>query len=331
MRSLRRSLLACACAFWAGAAAAGPRDADFFNISDAHMTEPTAENGWRLSRDSVDVAKSVIATVNKSRPDFVLFSGDVIEGKRYGMKSLKLATETLSGVLPRWFVVPGNHDGHYVKKEATLDEFDKARFIEAFRGHGPEQGKGDWRYDVPGKEITLVGLNTSRDGESSGRLERDQLEWLDKVLSEVAADRIVIVVMHHPAVVFDADIVEPSKKMLKIFVLENGDDVRAVLERHRVVKLVVSGHTHFAGHMEKNGIQYVSTPSINSWPCRYARFRLRAGTLSVSYESIPQAGLIEESRRGLLSGDSVWMEVFKSSDAVLRYFGKNTERFAVRL
>lgn len=50
--------------------------------------------------------KSVVETINSLTPDFVCFTGDVIEEEKY----LSEALEILSGIKSPMFGVPGNHD-----------------------------------------------------------------------------------------------------------------------------------------------------------------------------------------------------------------------------
>lgn len=50
--------------------------------------------------------KSVIATINSLKPDFVCFTGDIMEEGKY----LEQALELMAGVRAPMFGVPGNHD-----------------------------------------------------------------------------------------------------------------------------------------------------------------------------------------------------------------------------
>lgn len=293
----------------------------FFNVSDAHIVADSEKNTWRLSKDSADIVRKVLQQVGSENPDMVLFSGDVIEGKFYGMKSLKLASKILQSLTVPWFVVAGNHDGRYTKKENTIDEFQKSEFYKEFKGHGPDGKVGYWSYDVPQKLITFIGLDTSKDGVSAGRVEGREIEWLQSILEQIPKERLVIVVMHHPAVVFNPVILDSDKnESLKIFVLDNQEEVRTILEAHKNVKLVISGHTHAPGYLLLNGIHYVSSPAINSWPCLYTRFSINRSEISYRHVPIPDKDKIAEALEGLVRSDSIWMGIFKEAAAVKTYF-----------
>jgi predicted MPP superfamily phosphohydrolase len=115
--------------------------------------------------------KSVVAQINSLSPDFVCFTGDIIEEEKY----LAEALEILSGIQSPMFGVPGNHD-----------YWSKASFkpIHAcFEATG-----GAWLMDeqrqIAGGKINLIGLTCEKYGQA--------LPPLDSRLKN-------LLLMHYPA------------------------------------------------------------------------------------------------------------------------------------
>jgi len=93
-------------------------------VADARLIEPTWLKLRRLNlaRDKPshrfvhftdlhfkgdrDYARSVVATINSLSPDFICFTGDLIEEGKF----LRWALEILSGIKAPMFGIPGNHD-----------------------------------------------------------------------------------------------------------------------------------------------------------------------------------------------------------------------------
>jgi predicted MPP superfamily phosphohydrolase len=113
--SRRRFLLKMGAAFAAASAAA---------VADAKWLEPTRLKTRQLRigngapthrlvhftdlhyKGDRTYAESVVKTINELSPDFVCFTGDIMEESRF----LSEALEILSGVKSPMFGVPGNHD-----------------------------------------------------------------------------------------------------------------------------------------------------------------------------------------------------------------------------
>jgi len=90
-------------------------------------------------------AQSVVDTINSLSPDFVCFTGDIIEDGKF----LPEALEILSGIKTPMYGVPGNHD--YWSK-APFDDI-----IKCFAATG-----GAWMIDeqriIAGGKINLIGM-----------------------------------------------------------------------------------------------------------------------------------------------------------------------------
>lgn len=293
----------------------------FYNISDAHVIVPTEKNTWRLSKDGLQILEDTIEKVNRTNPEFIFLSGDVMEGKYYGMKNLEAAFTTLSKIKRPWFVVAGNHDGKYTHKENTVDEFTKQKFFEKFTGHGPTATQGYWKKEIPNTDLVLIGLNTSIESASAGKIDSEQLEWLKTTLAEIPAGKKAILTAHHPLVVFNPVIFDEDKKDLQIFVLQNYEEVQKAIEPFKPkILAVITGHTHTIEYQEKNGIHYIGTPSLNTWPNRYTRFEWNGETLKWEHIPISSQALIDEAWKHMTGETSAFKKIMKADDATLKSY-----------
>jgi hypothetical protein len=120
----------------------GPPSARLVHFSDIH------HKGDR------DYLKAVVDKINSLAPDFVCFTGDVIEEEKY----LAEALEILAGVKAPMFGVPGNHD--YWSKVSF------APIHQCFNATG-----GAWLLDerraVAGGKINLIGVTCSHNNQAT--------------------------------------------------------------------------------------------------------------------------------------------------------------------
>lgn len=120
-------------------------------------------------------------------------------------------------------LVPGNHDDPNV----FLEVFGGTRFV----AHGART-----HFCVERADLTLVCLDSSVVASATGRLTDEQLNFVDEALSrrpEVPA----FLALHHPPV----DLGMPFLDGMR---LTNGDELVAILDRHKNVVRVLAGHVH---------------------------------------------------------------------------------------
>lgn len=285
----------------------------FAVLSDIHLTEGPVRDPQQLT-GSVRIFEETRKQAEADRPDFIFYTGDLFEARHLGLPHLALARKVLQRTAVPWFVLMGNHDARY---KSTQDEYDRGDFERAFEGHGPSDGRVYWSHEVLDTPFVFIGINTAQNFTSSGKVDSEQLAWLDLRLSRYS-DRHVIAFMHHPAVVFDPVLL--SDPDLSIFFLENHDEVRELLVRHRCVKLTISGHNHTRRHKEVDGLHFVGCPSINTWPSMYATFEVSTSRLTFDFHPIPDPSGVEKAYAGMVDPRSSWLTGFKEPSAVEAYF-----------
>ena len=108
------------------------------NIRFVHFTD------WHFRGDS-DYAAEVVSTINRLAPEFVCFTGDLVEDKRYAADALKFLRQINAPV----YGSPGNHD---YWSGASFAEYE-----EAFAATG-----GAWLVDrsivLPKHDLEVVGM-----------------------------------------------------------------------------------------------------------------------------------------------------------------------------
>lgn len=122
-------------------------------------------------KGDADYLKAVVARINALSPDFVCFTGDILEHEKY----LPEALDILSGIRSPMFGVPGNHD-----------YWSNVHFEPIHRCFNATGGA--WLLDeqrtIAGGKINLIGITCSRDHEA--------LLPLDPAVKN-------ILLMHYPA------------------------------------------------------------------------------------------------------------------------------------
>lgn len=274
----------------------GPQKLTFFNLSDLHFAAEGehAEDGFNLSQSIGGQLRELVATFNANEPpDFVVLTGDlVVEPSESNLAGVR---KILDGLEVPYYVVPGNHDIPHGKSRGK-GKAGSASFAQIFEGRGPKEGRSFWAVD-PKKGWHLVGLDSTARGTWGGRIGAEQLRWLEEDLGRNTGKPTIVLchhglIAHHP---WD------GQGSWKGYLTDNAEEVRAVLERHRSVFLVVTGHHHLFAHQSWNGIEYVSCPALASWPCRYSRFVIEGDRLEVTNHPIPSALLVEKARNNLLN------------------------------
>ena len=196
-------------------------------------------------QSTAELTKAVDYLNNEYHPDWVIGGGDYIESSdRKPERAKELLTE-INAIFsrvhaPRAYVL-GNHDMRSLSKEevrSILGMEENHRIIDT----------GAWR-------MVLLDTNFNKDDDSDrnakqyvlGYVSRAEMEWLDRALD---TDKPTIMFSHHsPVEGHSGDFILGSN-------IVNQMEVRAMLEKHPNVALVVSGHSPASRYVEANGVHY---------------------------------------------------------------------------
>lgn len=195
-------------------------------ITDPHLSVEAGELWGGYEPDFAFSA--VLAAVARldPRPDLVLFTGDLTETgapEEYA-NFLRL----VDGLPLRMAAIPGNHDRH-------------AAFAAALAGTRVAIGALPRLHlvvdDLP---LRVIALDSVAEGESRGRLDPADLDWLGARLDE-APERETAVFLHHPP--FANGIPFSDRDSCR-----GAEGLGALLARHPQVIGLGSGHVHRAVH-----------------------------------------------------------------------------------
>ena len=210
-------------------------------ISDCHIVDPGEMFAERT--DSANGLHRAIETLLglPSLPDLVLLTGDLVnDGTSSQYDRLLDLLRPLAGIplLP----IPGNHDD----RGELRDRFPTT--LPAGRADDPL----DLVYDIG--PVRVIALDTTIPGRHDGDLTDDQLRWLDDHLMR-APDRPTIIAQHHPP------IISGMVAMDEACGFAAHDREAVVLNRHRHVEAVVSGHLHRSLQRRYAGTVSITCPS----------------------------------------------------------------------
>lgn len=170
----------------------------FLHASDLHLLAP---EGGRTLLDRSSLAEALVAKINATRPDFVLYTGDLIS--RYGMEKAILSAETiwwqtrriqeiLLGLKVPIFVTTGNHDVAFESSRTAWKRY---------MGGPWDRSTDDYSFDYGGCHFTALDGFVHYD-EIHGTAYRtsltpEQCIWLEEDLRKAASSRLRVLFFHY--------------------------------------------------------------------------------------------------------------------------------------
>lgn len=248
------------------AAAAGAAPFRFLFGTDIHVQpERGGIDGWKQC-----VARmNAVAAAPETKADFLITGGDLImDALEVGIDRARLEwslfDEGLKGLaIPAHHTI-GNHDVVGWSSKAVVDpgEQDYGKKIFADR-YG--QGRTYRSFDHGGWHFVLLD-SIGRDaatGDYVGRIDDDQLAWLEADLAKTGRTTPIILVTHIPFYsVWHQVIKGPAFHLDAKALVANVFEFRRLLEAHNV-KLVLSGHGHVLETIELGRTRYIQGGAVS--------------------------------------------------------------------
>lgn len=215
------------------------------HFSDLHICAPGVEiePGIDASANARAAVAHVLAL--DPVPELVVLTGDLVNsGRPEQYHELRRAIEPL---VPRLRLLPGNHD-------------DLALMATTFPEVPGLDGPFACFVDVVGagtaSAVRVVGLDSHRPGIEGGRLDAEQLDWLDQTLLD-EPDLPTLVMLHHPVVALGIGFMD-EMGLDPVDAEALGD----VIERHGQVQRVASGHLHRSTTVSWRHTVAITVPSV---------------------------------------------------------------------
>jgi len=165
---------------------------------------------------------------NKMNPTHLMIAGDIVFDTP-NMHSQIKTSHSLVG-LPAYYAI-GNHDHLKNEKQSAADEYDKIASSAYLSHYGPTYysfNRGQAHYVV----IDDIFYRGGPETDYSINITQEQLSWVEKDLSYVPKDKLLIIMTH-----------APTKSRYKNF-YGNCDKLHALLSGFKNVQ-IISGHTHY--------------------------------------------------------------------------------------
>ncbi len=248
---------------------------NFVQITDVHLMSQKSDLLYNIP--IFDLFSAIIECIKTQEHllDFVLFSGDIADK---GCQSVyELFGRVVSNLDIPCYWVAGNHDNLDVLQDVST----KWKLL------------NDKSFTI--KQHHFILLNSvakDEDGtnKSSGKLDKNELAFLENELLTHPLHNCIIV-LHHPPV--------PSGTWKDNRMLKNADDFLGVIDNHKNVKLVLYGHQHQILRTVRNDVIYYSPPA--------ASFQFDRNIKWGFENSFSGYGLVQIDKNALITCDDVFV------------------------
>lgn len=273
-------------------------------VSDLHIALPHTiwdhPSRFHLVEVGIPAFESALEHLTQLDLDFLLLPGDLTQ---HGEPENHIWLQKRLSQLPfPVYVVPGNHDVPVLMANQQSIAFaDFPNYYHKFGYDNPQQIYYTTQV-LPG--VRLIGLNSNffnDQGQQVGRVDSQQLHWLEEVLA-AARDELVLVMIHHNVVEHLPD--QSRHPMANRYMLENASQLLQMLRRYGV-QLVFTGHLHVQDVAYADGVYDITTGSLVSYPHPYRVLEYHQDNhgrewlqiLSHRIESVPEFPNLQQSSR----------------------------------
>lgn len=240
----------------------------FAVVSDLHIALPQTiwdhPSRFHLVEVSISALELVLEHLQQLHLDFLLIPGDLTQHGE--PENHRWLTQRLAELPFPVYVIPGNHDVPVLS--ANDQSIGWADFPHYYQSQGYVDPRHHYYTCEPLPGVRLIALNSNQfndQGQQIGRLDDQQLQWLEAVLNQTPAE-LMLVMIHHNVVEHLPN--QSNHSLGRRYMLENAVEVCDLL-RAAGVQLVLTGHLHAQDIAEAHGIYDITTGSLVSYPHPY--------------------------------------------------------------
>ncbi len=214
-------------------------------VTDLHYADKAAR-GTRYYRESLSKFAEVAERFDREKPDLVVCLGDLIDSAA----SLDTEKGYLKRIAKEFSCLPGRH--RFVLGNHCVENLTKPEFLGIVG-----QERSYYSFDAAGYHFVVLDACFTSDGKPYGRrnfkwadakIPPAELEWLRADLGRTPDKTIVFV---HQCL----DLIPP-------FGVNNGPEVRKVLQESGKVLAVLQGHYHWGNYRETGGLHYCTMSAV---------------------------------------------------------------------
>ena len=287
----------------------------FAFISDCHLTSHLADN-FVLLQESQLFLQEAIKQINLLKPDFVIFGGDQVQGVGDDDINWQLFLDIAQSLDCSW---------HFILGEADISgniPINKMRtFGRDWKGKGLNNAEPYWSCD-PIANLHLIGLDTSQANSVTGYIDERQIDWLKQDICRKKS-AMSLVVSHHP-LLSPGDFYKDTN-----YLLPQAEAVRQILEKADGLVISISGHTHLSKIQWQNNTWYISSPSLDIYPCAFRLFKISPEEIEVHTYQVNFPALIKKAKTNLLNSSlATSLKSGKSSDFIRLAAGNREDQNA---
>jgi len=189
-------------------------------VTDAHLYRD--RNGVLAGVSTWKAFRAVLGKIKRQHGDFdyLILTGDLAEDGE--LETYSMLREELGDWLERCRIIPGNHDHPANLRKAFPDLFSR--------------DSGALTFALPTVGWKIIGLDSHLPGETKGRIDADQLQWLRNELRMDPSTRTLLFV-HHPPVAINVDWLDKIR-------LDGASDLVNLIEASPQIKVICAGHVH---------------------------------------------------------------------------------------
>ena len=169
-------------------------------------------------------------------PDGVILGGDMAQDEC--ADTYRRIAEMLNGWPTPFMLTPGNH--------ANIGELHSA-LIPALMQNS------DYTDDLRSGNWQVIALNSALTGSIAGRIDKDELERLDQLLTRGQTEHVLVALHHHP--------VSIGSRWLDEIGLLNSGAFWEIIRSHSRVRAVLCGHIHQELDVMHDGVRVIASPS----------------------------------------------------------------------